>query len=82
MSPQLIVYVAYNYVPRDKTEGWSLLRCMRSFSIVDLYLSFETHTGHTLKAGRRELKNFALRMQVRVLLNQYCLFTTSADCTS
>ena len=62
MSPQLLVFVAYNIVPRDKKEGWSLLRCLRSFAIVDLYISFEVHTEQTLAAGRRELRNFAQRM--------------------
>jgi hypothetical protein len=68
MSPQLIVFVALNIVPRDKDEGWSLLRCLRSFTIVDLYLSFEAHTDQTLADGQHELSNFAQRMEVRIPL--------------
>ncbi|KAN0137278.1 hypothetical protein V8E53_004723 [Lactarius tabidus] len=42
---------------------WLLLRAVRSFTIVDLYLSFEEHTEHTIAAGRQELKKFASLMQ-------------------
>lgn len=44
--------------------GWWLLRALRSFTIVDLYLSFEEHTQDTIDAGRRELKRFEEYMQV------------------
>jgi hypothetical protein len=39
--------------------------CLRSFSIVDLFLSFEVHTDETLLAGRKELKRFEHLMKVR-----------------
>jgi hypothetical protein len=65
MLPQIIVFVALNIIPRQNAEGQSLLRCLRSYSIVDLFLAFEVHTDQTLDAGRRELANFALCMKVR-----------------
>jgi hypothetical protein len=79
MSSQLIVFVAYNVIPRSDEEGWALLRCMRSFTVVDLYLSFEAHMEQTLAACQRELNDFARRMTVRILLFQYLLYTMSAD---
>jgi hypothetical protein len=64
MSCQLLVFIAYNLIPRDKKEGWHLLHCLHSFAIIDLYLSFEVHTEQTLAAGWHELRNFAQRMRV------------------
>jgi hypothetical protein len=58
------VFVALNVIPRQNAEGQSLLRCLRSYSIVDLYLAFEVHTEQTMDAGRRELAKFALHMKV------------------
>jgi hypothetical protein len=58
------VFVALNVIPRQNVGGQSLLRCLRSYSIVDLYLALEVHTEQTIDAGRRELANFALHMKV------------------
>lgn len=59
------MFVALNVIPWQNAEGQLLLRCLRSYSIVDLYLAFEVHTEQTMDAGRRELANFALHMKVR-----------------
>lgn len=58
------MFVALNAIPRQNVEGQLLLRCLRSYSIVDLYLALEVHTEQTMDAGRRELANFALHMKV------------------
>jgi hypothetical protein len=72
-APQLIVFVALNIIPRSDKEGWSLLRSLRSYSIVDLYLALEVHTEDTIQSGRRELENFAVCMQVCILLIFFAL---------
>ncbi|KAF8258959.1 hypothetical protein EI94DRAFT_1814242 [Lactarius quietus] len=38
---KILVFVAHNIIPRSDKKGWALLCTLRSFSIVDLYLSFE-----------------------------------------
>ncbi|KAH9961701.1 hypothetical protein BGW80DRAFT_1181151, partial [Lactifluus volemus] len=60
---KIIVFVAHNVIPRHDKEGWQLLRCLRSFTIVDLYLSFEEHTADTIATGRCELTRFGQLMQ-------------------
>jgi hypothetical protein len=76
-TPQLIVFTAHNVVPRKDREGWALLRCLRSYAIVDLYLAFEAHTDQTLAAGRHELSKFAQLMQVQLPL--YTAFEGNID---
>ncbi|KAH9953929.1 hypothetical protein BC827DRAFT_1280060 [Russula dissimulans] len=53
---KVIVFVAHDIIDRREREGW--------FSIVDLYLAFESHMEHTLTAGKCELENFARQMKV------------------
>ncbi|KAI0284933.1 hypothetical protein BC826DRAFT_1189767 [Russula brevipes] len=60
---KLIVFVALNVIQRNDKEGWALLRSLRSYSIVDLYLALEVHTENTIQSGRRELAKFALCIQ-------------------
>jgi len=86
MPPQLLIFVAYNLVPWDKKEGWCLLRCLHSFAIVDLYLSFEVHMEQTLAAGQCELSNFAQRMRVCIpfissmlFIHEYLLFVLARN---
>jgi hypothetical protein len=68
---QVVVFVARNLIRRRDKKGWPLLRALRSFSIVDLFLSFEEHTQLTITAGRQELKKFGQLMQVRHI---FCTF--------
>ncbi|KAH9083307.1 hypothetical protein EDB83DRAFT_2502427 [Lactarius deliciosus] len=60
---KVVVFAAHNVIQEDDKEGWQLLLCLRSFSIVDLLLSFEVHTDETILAGRRELVKFGLLMK-------------------
>ncbi|KAH9170356.1 hypothetical protein EDB89DRAFT_1853558, partial [Lactarius sanguifluus] len=60
---KVVVFAAHNVIQEDDKEGWQLLLCLRSFSIVDLLLSFEVHTDETILAGRRELVMFGLLMK-------------------
>ncbi len=64
-SPQVVIFAAQNVIQRsDDEEGWQLLLCLRSFSILDLLLSFEVHTEKTILAGRGELERFGCLMKV------------------
>ena len=40
------------------------MRCLRSFSILDLLLAFEVHTDESIAAGREELRNFGTLIKV------------------
>ncbi|KAI9455173.1 hypothetical protein BJY52DRAFT_1205065 [Lactarius psammicola] len=63
---KVVVFAAQNIIQRSEDkEGWQLLLCLRSFSILDLLLSFEVHTEKTIMAGRNELARFGRLMKVR-----------------
>jgi hypothetical protein len=61
---QVLVFVVHNIIMTSDKVGWWLLRAVRSFTIVDLYLSFEEHTQDTIDAGQQELKRFGEYMEV------------------
>ncbi|KAH9013071.1 hypothetical protein EDB85DRAFT_2158478 [Lactarius pseudohatsudake] len=65
---KVVIFAAHNVVPQDNKEGWQLLYCIRSFSILDLLLSLEVHTEKTILAGRNELKKFVDLMKKYILL--------------
>ncbi|KAF8274195.1 hypothetical protein EI94DRAFT_1696135 [Lactarius quietus] len=48
---KVVVFVAQNIIPWDNQEGQQLLLCLRSFSFLDLLLSFKVHTEQTILAG-------------------------------
>ncbi|KAH9172732.1 hypothetical protein EDB89DRAFT_2114096 [Lactarius sanguifluus] len=60
---KILVFAAHNIIEQSDVGGWLLIRALRSFTIVDLYLSFEEHTQLTIAAGRRELAKFGDLMQ-------------------
>ncbi|KAH9017269.1 hypothetical protein EDB85DRAFT_2203032 [Lactarius pseudohatsudake] len=57
---KILIFAAHNIIPWERSEqvGKSLLCALRSFTIVDLFLSFEEHTEHTIAVGRQELHKF------------------------
>ncbi|KAF8263920.1 hypothetical protein EI94DRAFT_1806512 [Lactarius quietus] len=55
---KVVVFVAQNIIPQDNQEGRQLLLCLRSFSFLDLLLSFKVHTEQTILAGQKEIKQF------------------------
>lgn len=74
-SPQVVVFATHNIIPRDDKEGWLLLLCLRSFSILDLLLSFEVHTEKTILAGRKELLTLGRHIKVFdlfILMTPWC----------
>jgi len=51
---------------KDSPFGYLLLQCIRTFQILDMYLTLEVHTEVTIAAGRCELQKLAKLMQVCV----------------
>ena len=62
--PQIVVFAAHNVIPRNDQEGWQLMRCLRSFSILDLLLAFEVHTDESIALGQEEICKFGVLMKV------------------
>jgi hypothetical protein len=56
--PQIVVFAAHNVFQQNDQEEWLLMRCLRSFSILDLLLAFEVHTDESIAAGRDEVSKF------------------------
>ncbi|KIJ60717.1 hypothetical protein HYDPIDRAFT_177273 [Hydnomerulius pinastri MD-312] len=50
--------------PEANPGGYLLMRCLRSFLILELYTSMEVHTSDTLAEGEAELLRFSKLMQV------------------
>jgi hypothetical protein len=48
--------------------GYLLLRCLRSYLVIDMYAGLEVHTTETIAAGRAEVLNFSSLMKVNVLI--------------
>ncbi len=59
-----MVFAVYNVVDQNDKEEWLLMHCLRSFSIIDLLLSFEVHTDKTILAGWKEIVHFGRLMRV------------------
>ncbi|KAF8257057.1 hypothetical protein EI94DRAFT_1842699 [Lactarius quietus] len=55
---KIVVFAAHNVIHQKDSEGWQLMCCLRSFSILDLLLSFEVHTNESISAGEEELSRF------------------------
>jgi hypothetical protein len=45
-------------------HGYLLLRCLRSYIILDMYAALEVHTTETIAAGRAEVLKFSALMKV------------------
>ncbi|KAH9038489.1 hypothetical protein EDB85DRAFT_2287447 [Lactarius pseudohatsudake] len=65
---KILIFAAHNIIPWERSEqvGKSLLCALRSFTIVDLFLSFEEHTEHTIAVGRQELHKFGRHIQAYI----------------
>ncbi|KAF8266993.1 hypothetical protein EI94DRAFT_1771963 [Lactarius quietus] len=55
---KIVVFAAHNVIHHKDSEGWQLMCCLQSFSILDLLLSFEVHTNESISAGEEELSRF------------------------
>ena len=41
-----------------------MLRCLRSYLVIDMYFALEVHTEDTIAAGRAEVLNFSSLIKV------------------
>ena len=54
-----------NVLSEDKCPlGYLMLRCLRSYLVIDMYAALEVHTEDTIAAGRAEILTFAALMKV------------------
>ena len=44
-----------------------MLRCLRSYLVIDMYAALEVHTEDTIAAGRAEILTFSALMKVMML---------------
>ncbi len=69
----MVIFAAYQLIPKTHKEGIHLLRCIRSYVILDTYISMEGHTSKTLQDGKAEFQNFADLIKVRITFTVYKL---------
>ena len=50
---------------KDSPLGYLMLRCLRSYLNLDMWVSMEVHTDDTIKEGRKELLRFSKLINVR-----------------
>jgi hypothetical protein len=60
---QVLVFVSHDIISSSRKVEWLLLRALRSFTIIDLYLAFEEHTQLTINTGRQQLREFEKIME-------------------
>ena len=73
----MVIFAAYQLIPKTHKEGIHLLRCIHSYVILDTYISMEGYTSKTLQDGKAEFQNFADLIKVRItfkwILNHYLM---------
>lgn len=52
------------FEPVNQETAWQLLLVIRSYTIIDLLLSFEVHTEETIAYGRKETDLFIKLLEV------------------
>lgn len=63
---QLLPFAAHTVLTEEKSPlGYRLLRCLRSFLVMDTYAAMEVHTEDTIAAGRAEIIRFSELIEVR-----------------
>ena len=72
---QIIILVSHNVITKaDCPDGYHLLKCLRHFQIMDMYMASETHTPSSLSKLHDALMRFNAEIQVRVhLVTDWCL---------
>ncbi|EDQ99267.1 uncharacterized protein LACBIDRAFT_335192 [Laccaria bicolor S238N-H82] len=70
MLHQIIVFAAHNILSKDVTkQGFHLLKLIRSYLELDMYVSLTTHTESTIAAGRAELLVFEKLLHEYIPMN-------------
>ena len=69
---KIIVFALHNIFTREKTaRGYLLLKLMRSYLELDMYVSLTVHTESTIRDGREELLTFEKLLHVHVESNSF-----------
>lgn len=64
-NAQIMIFICHNvFEPATHEAAWLLLRVIRSYTIIDLFLSFEVHTEETIADGRKEANLFIKLLEV------------------
>jgi microcystin degradation protein MlrC len=53
-----------NILGEDDAEGFRLLRCVRAYTELDMFASFDVHTDVTIKQGRAAATKFSKYLKV------------------
>ena len=69
----MVIFAAYQLIPKTHKEGIHLLCCIRSYIILDTYISIEGHTSKTLQDSKAGFQNFANLIKVRITFTVYKL---------
>jgi hypothetical protein len=62
---KVVIYAVHTELLESENPlGYLLLRCLRSYVILDMYAALEVHTAETIGAGRAEVLKFSALMKV------------------
>lgn len=65
---QVVLYALHTVLLEDENPvAYLLLRCLRSYSILDMYAALEVHTSDTIAAAEAEVLRFSSLMRVGYL---------------
>lgn len=61
----MLIFTTHNVLTeRDSPLGYLMLRCLRSYLNLDMWISMEVQTEDTLAAGHQELLRFSALIEV------------------
>ncbi|THH17156.1 hypothetical protein EUX98_g9183 [Antrodiella citrinella] len=73
---KLIIHASYNVFDEDDSADYLLLKCIRAYMELDIYLGLEVHTSSTLAAGRQQ------QLKFDTFLKEYATVTTPDEDSS
>lgn len=63
----MLLFTTHNVLTeKDSPLGYLMLRCLRSYLNLDMWVSMEAHTPDTIEEGRKELLRFSKLINVRI----------------
>ena len=65
---QIIILVSHNVLTATASPiGYQVLKLIRRYQVIDMYLGFETHTEETMDSLRAALKDWSVELEVRCI---------------
>ena len=62
----MLPFITHNVLTKENSPlGYLMLRCLRSYLNLDMWVSMEVHTANTIEKGRKELLCFSKLIKVR-----------------